>query len=221
MITAVRATAAAMLAITLATACAGRPRPLDHPDRWRADRCLARYTIEHEDSPLAELLELGGWREGPQDRFPAAVIDPAAQRPVTATAGILLDGRPIAWFSPALDAVVLDGAAFAPLRRVDATTIGGDGPRVVGRVVPRARQSLGERRVVELLLRTGAIQTYVHVGADLCLVAEQHDDAHRATFRGVHHVVQPLRVAGSRTLETPFTFAVEIDREGQISVGAP
>jgi hypothetical protein len=210
-----------MLALSLA-ACAGRSRPLDHPNRWREGECRARFTLAHEDSPLTELLELGGGRDSPQDRFPAAVIDPAAQRPVTATAEIHLDGRPIAWFSPMLDAVVVDGAAFAPLRRIDATTTGADAPRVVGRVVPRARQTLGERTLVELLLRIGAIQSYWHVGADLCLVSEEaHDGTHRMELRGVHHSVQPRRRFGSRTIETPFAFAVEIDREGQISVVAP
>src|SRR5262245_39469931 len=74
----------------LVTACAGRPRPLDDPDRWRSSECRARFTLEHEESPLAELYELGGWREGFQDRFPAAAIDPSTQRPVTATASFRL-----------------------------------------------------------------------------------------------------------------------------------
>jgi hypothetical protein len=93
---------------------------------------------------------------------------------------------------------------------------------VVGRVVPRARQTLGERTLVELLLRIGAIQSYWQVGADLCLVSEEaHDGTHRMELRGVHHSVQPRRRLGSRTIETSFAFAVEIDREGQISVVAP
>lgn len=213
------ATIVTMLAISLAAACAGRPRPLDDPDRWRSGECLARYTLEHEGSPLAELRELGGWRDDVQDRFPAAVIDPAQQRPVTTTAGILLDGRPIAWFSPLLDAVVLDGAAFAPLRRADATRIDAGPPQVVGRAVARARTALGDRTLLELLLRIEAIMTYWHVGADVCLTAEQAaGGAYRAELRGVHHTLEPRRVLGPRASETRLAFAVEIDPEGEITV---
>lgn len=224
--------AAASLALALATACAGRPRPLDDPDRWREGECRARFTIEHEGSPLAELRALGGWRDGFQDRFPAAVIDPTAQRPVTAAARLTLAGQPIAWFSPMLDAVVLDGAAFAPLRRADATpgppstgAPAADGTaeeterQVVGRVFPRAREALGDRAVVELLLRIEAIQSYWHVGADLCLTAEQAlAGAYRAELHGVHHSLAPPGVLGPRTSETRFAFAVEIDAEGEITV---
>ena len=210
--------AAAILVVALVTACAGRPRPLDDPRRWRSGECLARFTIAHEGSPLAELRELGGWREGAQDRFPAAIIDPAILRPVTAAARFTLAGQPIAWFSPTLDAVVLDGAAFAPLRRADATQQPPE-RQVVGRVFARAREALGDRAVIELLLRIEAIQTYWHVGADLCLVAEAtHDETHRAELHGVHHSMAPRGVLGPRTLEARFAFAVEIDPEGEVSV---
>lgn len=209
---------AASLALALATACSGRPRPLDDPDRWRENECRSRFTIEHEGSPLAELRELGGWRDGAQDRFPAAVIDPKAQRPVTAAARFTLAGQPIAWFSSLLDVVVLDGAAFAPLRRADATP-GPPEPQVVGRVFPRAREALGDRAVLELLLRIEVIQSYWHVGADLCLTDEQMlAGAYRAELHGVHHSLAPPGVLGPRTSETRLAFAVEIDAEGEIAV---
>lgn len=210
--------AMAILAVSLATACAGRPRPLDDPDRWREGECRARFTIVHEGSPPAELLELGGWRDGLQDRFPAAVIDPATQRPVTAIARLRLAGQPIAWFSPTLDAVVLDGAAFAPLRRADATK-SEDARQVVGRVAPRARQALGDRAVLELLLRIEVVQTYWHVGADLCLTSDlEADGAYRAELLGVHHYVAKPGTLRPRTVETRFAFAVEIDADGEIAV---
>jgi hypothetical protein len=227
-------------AVLLATACAGRPRPLDDPDRWRSGECRARFTIEHEDSPLAELRELGGWRDDMQDLFPSAAIDPATQRPVTATAGLRLEGRPIAWWTSTLDAVVLDGAAFAPLRRADATmlppttpdTSTANGPvvphsgleadalrQVVGRVTTRARQALGDRAVLELLLRIEAIRTHWHLGADMCLTSEQQGDgAYRAEIHGVHHWLGTRRARGTHTLEARFAFAVEIDPEGEVSV---
>jgi hypothetical protein len=227
------ARAAAILVVVFATACAGRPRPLDDPDRWRSGECRARYTIEHEESPLAELRELGGWRDDAQDRFPAGTMDPKTQHPVTATAGLQLEGRPIAWFSPALDAVVLDGAAFAPLRRADATMLPpatASAPRsepeaislrqVVGRVTPQARKALGDRGVLEVLLRIEAIRTYWHIGADVCLTSERSlDDAYRAELHGVHQWLVTSNASGrAHKLEAGFAFAVEIDPEGEVSV---
>lgn len=193
--------------------CASRVRPLGDPERWRGHECLATFTLEYEGSPLAELRELGGWRDDVQDRFPAAVIDPERQRPVTATAGLQLDGQPIAWWSPALDAVVLDGAAFAPLRRADATRLGEGERQVVGRVTTRAREALGDRVVVELLLRVEAIRTYWHLGADLCLSAEREEARrYRAELWGVHQAMK------ARRREARVAFAVEIDPEGEIAV---
>lgn len=193
--------------------CRAHPRPLGDAERWQARGCVAEHTVEHEASPLAELRELGGWRDDFQDRFPAAVIDPEHQRPVTAAATLRLDGQPIAWFTPTLDAVVLDGAAFAPLRRADATRLLVGERQVVGRVTARARQALGDRAVIELLLRVGAIGSYWHLGADLCLTAEQaHHGAYHATFEGVH------QYATDRDREAAFAFAVEIDAEGEIAV---
>lgn len=224
--------AASLLLVLLAAACAGRPRPLDDPDRWRAGQCRARFTLERDRSPLVELRELGGWRDVVQERFPAAVIDRDAQRPVTAAAAVRLEGQPIAWFSPTLDAVVLDGAAFAPLRRADATGAGTtpagsataaavEARQVVGRVVPRARQALGDRAVLELLLRVEAIETYWHLGADLCLTEEHAaNGTYRAELEGVHHFLAARRGSreGERKVEARLAFAVEIDAEGLVSV---
>jgi hypothetical protein len=230
MIAATVGRAAVLLAIALAPACVSRPRPLGDPDRWRTGECRARFTIEHEDSPPAELRELGGWSDALQDRFPAAAIDPSIQRPVTATADLRLEGRSIAWFSPSLDAIVLDGAAFAPLLRVDANMFppttapapsSAPSRQVVGRVTPQAREALGDRGVLELLLRIEVITTYWHLGADVCLTSEQSlDDTYRAELQGVHQWLTPTgSFSRADTLEAGFGFAFEIDPEGEVSVG--
>jgi hypothetical protein len=213
------AVATVWLPALLVAGCAGRPRPLDDPDRWPAGECLARFTLAHDTSPVAELRELGGWRGDAQDRFPAAVIDPSAQRAFTATAGLRLDGQPIAWLSRTLDAVVLDGAAFAPLRGASALEAEPGAPRAVGRVVPRAREAMGDRAVLELLLRIQAIRTYEQLGADLCLTAEHFTQgAYRAELTGVHQFMITRATGRALVQETRFSFAVEIDPEGQVSV---
>lgn len=193
--------------------CSGSTRPLGDPDRWDAGECLAVFTLDHEDSPLTERQELGSPAGHPQSRVPAAEIDPERQRPVSAAAALQLEGRPIAWFSPGLDVVVLDAAAFAPLRTVDATRAPPDEPRRVGRVMPRARAALGERGVIELLLRAEVIQTYWHLGADLCLGAETTTDGtYRARLHGVH------QYATNRLVDEALAFEVSIDAEDEITV---
>jgi hypothetical protein len=216
----VRAAIPAM--VLLVIACSGRARPLDDPERWRRGQCVARFTLEHEHAPATEPRERGAAPEGAQDRFPAAVIDPERQPPVAAAASLRLEGRPIAWWSPTLDAIVLDGAAFAPLRRADATAAGGE-RQVVGRVVPRARRALGDRTVLELLLRIEVIRTYWHVGADLCLAHESTSQGtYHAELEGVHRYVVAAsdrgRARRERTVDAPIALVVEIDAEGVVSV---
>lgn len=193
--------------------CAGRPKPLGHESRFAEGQCQARYVIEHRRSPLTEARDQGAGISDFQGRFPAAEIDRSSQRPVTATAMFLLDDQPIVWFSPANDAVVVDGDAFAPLRRADATRI--DGPVRVGRVTTHTREALGDRRVVELLMRAGAIGTYRQLGSDVCLEAEsQREGASQSRFVAVHHW------ADRRMQEQRYSFSVRIDEGGVITVSA-
>ncbi|MEM9456701.1 MAG: hypothetical protein AAGF11_21165 [Myxococcota bacterium] len=178
---------------------------------------MATLTIDHIDSPLHELRELGGWRDDFQARFPAAVIDPSVQRPVGATASLTLGEHPIAWYAVALDAVVLDGTAFAPLRRVDPTRMAAAERAVVGRVTAKARQALGTRGVIEFLMRIGAIQTYWHKGANLCLKAEMGSESggekvYRSDWQAVHHYETNTRT------EAQYAFVVEFDAGGEVVV---
>ena len=77
----------------------------------------------------------------------------------------------------------------------------------------RARQALGDRGVVELLLRVEAIQTYWHLGADLCLHGERSEGStYHASWRGVHHY------ATGSVQEERLAFAVEVDPQGQVAV---
>ena len=83
----------------------------------------------------------------------------------------------------------------------------------MGRVTAHAREALGDRGVVELLIRAGAIGTYQQLGADVCLVAESHDDsASSLRFVAVHHWM------GRRTQEQRYAFSVRIDEAGVIAV---
>ncbi len=200
-----------LLVVVVLAGCTGRVRPLGDPDRW--DACRARVVIEHDDAPLTQMRELGGQREDVQERFPAGVIDPSRQRPVDAAASLTLEGQPIAWFTATRDAVVLDGSAFAPLRTVDVTRAA-DGERsTVGRVTSRARESLGNRGVLELLMRVGAIRTYWYVGADLCLVEDgEADGTYRSRWSAVHHTA----TRGER--EIAYGFTAQIDAAGEITV---
>jgi hypothetical protein len=195
------------------SACSVQTRPLGDPGRWSQEDCLGTFTVDHRDSPLAELRQLGGVRDDFQQRFPAALIDPAVQRPVSAVQSLRIDGRPIAWFSASLDTVMLDGAAFAPLRQADATRAKPGERLRVGRVTGQAREALGPRGVIELLVRVGAIQTYWHLGADLCL-SEEHIEGkvYRARLRGVHHY------ADRREQQARYTFEVEINAHDEVVV---
>ncbi|MCA9653456.1 MAG: hypothetical protein H6712_11200 [Myxococcales bacterium] len=201
--------------MALALLALGCARGLGDPHRFGEGECRATYTLDHEDSPSTELRELGGGGSDLQPRFPAAEIDPAEQRPVSATAGLGIEGRPIAWYSKALDVVVLDGAAFAPLRAVDATVVAPGAVESIGRVTAHAREALGDRGVLELLLRAGVVRSYWQLGADLCVSDEQIGEGeYRARLHGVHH----LRRERGRRGEQPLAFELWIDAEGEITL---
>ncbi len=206
-------TLAVVGAMLVLGACSARGRPLGDSTRWAEGHCVETYTIDHEDSPLSELRERGWYAGDIQRRVPAAVIDAATQRPHATTGGLALDGQPIAWFSPGLDHLVMDGAAFAPLRAADPTRLDPDERAVVGRVKARAREGLGDRRVVELLMRAGVIQTYWQLGADVCLRTEaQSDGRYQVRLDAVHHYET------NRRRQAGYGFVVEIDPEGEIVV---
>ncbi|MEX1363531.1 MAG: hypothetical protein AB1Z98_10415 [Nannocystaceae bacterium] len=200
---------------SVALGCGARARPLGDSDRWDRGQCRATYTLESADSPRTELGELGGGPLEAQARFPAAEIDPARMRAVSATADLRLNDRPVAWFGPHMDVVVLDAAAFAPLRRTHPTRVAPGQSAVVGRVTERGRQGLGDRGVLELLLRAEIIETYWQLGADLCLADEQATDGeYRARVLGVHQYTTRTRV------ERAFAFDVRIDPTGTITTTA-
>lgn len=197
---------------TVACAGSGGSRGSREP-AFEEGECLASFEVEHEHSPLVEQGELGMPAAGFQVRFPAAEIDGQAQRPVTAVSRATLEGQPVVWFSPQIDAVVLDARAFAPLHGVDPTRSPVGQAFRVGRVTAAAREAFGERGLTELLVRSGVIQTYWYSGAALCLAAEDSSTPdYRAKWHGVH------RGAPRKADAEPFAFGVTIDDAGIIHV---
>lgn len=163
----------ALFGLGAALGCGAQSGEASH---WPDEACRARIVVTPEQSVQQQLVEAGGGRAHAQRYVPAAEIEPGRQTPVESATHLGVGGRPVAWLSVALDAVVVDAAAFAPLRPVDVAAIPPGERWRVGRVTPAGRRALGERGVFELLVRAEIVRALGEAGGELCLQAENDED---------------------------------------------
>ena len=164
-----------------------------------AATCLARWAFDNDRSVLAEQRQRGGaarWDDFPT-RYPAAYLDPDADHPVELVARFEVGATPLLWFTADFSEAVVNAAVLSELAIVDATGLAVDQQATIGRLTELglghlrgaawASTGLGGRELAEFLLAAGVVQTWVHIGSELCLLAE-HDDEHgyRARFTGEH-----------------------------------
>lgn len=115
------------------------------------------------------------------------------------------------WQHERHDARPLEPGAFTDLVEVDATNVSAE--TAVGRVTAAARRSLGDRGVVEALIRADIVRIWAHIEGEVCLVAEASaEGAYTARFTG-HHVYYT-----NERNEAPLAFEVRIAPDGAIVV---
>jgi hypothetical protein len=176
--------------------------------------CLARYALGQQ-SVLDEQRSRGGaqrWDDFAKG-YPAATIDPATHHAVEVVADYRVADTPLLWFTPDFAAAVVDVAMLGDLQIVDATRLGIDERIEIGTVTAAGRAGLRGRRLAEFLLKSDAIQTYVHIGSTLCLIAEVDDaNRYRAEFTGEHEYYT------NEENHDPLAFSLEIAGDGRIVI---
>ena len=174
--------------------------------------CARRWIQPEGESVLDEQRRRGpAWHDRPT-LFRAA--GSAARGPaIDALARFTLDGAPLLFFSPDLRQALVRDDAFGDLTAVDATRLRRGATALIGSVRPAARQSLGDLAILEMLVRSEIIQTYVHIESELC-VADPVGAGGAVTIavHGSHAYVT------SEVQRDPLRFTLQIDATGVMTV---
>lgn len=207
---------AAVLAV-----CAGcgapAPPPVAAPQEppVPATPCLARLSIDHASSVLAEQRRVGPPAPDFPTRYRAVDLDPDVQVPVEAVRQFQIGQTPLLWFTADRTEAVVNAAVLTDLTVADLTQAA-PGTRVeIGQLSELGLGHIDGRALVEFLLRARVIATYAHLGSELCLVEERNGpEGYRARFTGSHTYVT------SRRHVAPLAFTVTVDADGRIAAQA-
>lgn len=174
--------------------------------------CLARLKLDARTSVLAEHREHYAVRDF-ASRIACDVINPDIRHPVARVAHYQAGGTPLLWYRADFSELVVDATALSDLDVVDMTSLPVGETRTIGRRNERILGLVSDRDLVAFLLEARVIATWVHLGASLCLVAEDcSGDAYTARFTGTHvYMTQKKNVQA-------LAFSVSIDGDGLIHV---
>lgn len=181
-----------------------------------APKCLVEWKLDSGESYLDEVRgRLRASMNDFQSSFAAVELGGEGQEPMEAGGGFRIAGRALAWFDRARNAVVVDAAHFTDLQAIDVPRACLEAGRElpVGRFLSREAGALAPRDLVEFLIRAGVLQTFWHVGSELCLRAEVDGSAgYEAEFDGVNVYFT------NEENRDPFAFAVRIAPDGTVTL---
>jgi hypothetical protein len=167
-----------MLAALLAPAPGPTPAP----------KCVEALDVRADSSVLMEQRRKGApWPDFP-GRYASAAIDPAKYSPVDAVKSHQVRGRPMLWFTPDESEAVVDRDVLSAVTIADVTRLDEGDPAVtVTRVAGTARGEHAPRTWLRFLIASGAIQTFAHAEAALCVESErEREDGYEACVSGRH-----------------------------------
>jgi len=146
-----------------------------------------------------------------QPTFKAAA-PPRGATGIAAVSTFSLEGAPLMYVDPATKSAVVNGAAFTELKRVDAPRLQGKS-EIMGRALPALLAHYNREKLTRFLLLSQMIQTYYHISATVCAVANSRKDGGRTiTFKASH-----LYFTNRRNVDH-YGFSVTIAADGTITV---
>lgn len=170
-------------------------------------------TFSRDASVLDEHRSLGKQVDDFQQTFPAVKIDPKTMTAVKTTAEFRLDGQPLLWFAADKSKAVLDERVFGDLTMVNVTTLGEGKTAVVGKIKEPGRSLAPRAAVAWFLMRSGILQTFVHLESTVKLDGEKTAGGrYEAAFSGKH-----LYYTNERH-ESAFRFRFIIEEDGTLRV---
>lgn len=182
------------------------PAPENHE---RDGRCDAKLHPNQHDSVLKEVRG-HKYIDDFYEKYPAEAIT-VSHTPVDATKEFRADGRNILFYTGDHD-VVVNGALISPLEVAHATSMSKGDEAVVG-TLSTAGAKMDGLSWVEFLIAADAIQTWMHIEANLCVTIEKATaEAFMADVQGTH-----IYFTNERN-EDKIHFAVKIDGAGVITV---
>ena len=180
-----------------------------------APTCIARYSFDSSRSVIEEQRQKAGparWDDFVK-AYDAADLEPDAQHPVELVSEFRVGDAPLLWFLADYSKAVVDAAVLTKLTIVDGTGIGVGEREVIGALTERGRAGIGGRELAHFLLKAGVIQTWIHIGSEVCLIDERDDgDGYRGEFIGEH-----TYYTNEENVDR-FGFVVEIDAAGTIAI---
>ena len=178
-------------------------------------RCLERWTFDSQRSVLEEQRAKAGaarWHDF-VETYEAAYLDPDTQQPVDVVQQFRIGDTPLLWFRADFATAVVNAAVLTKLQVVNATTLAVGGREEIGALTELGLGKIAGRELAHFLIQADVIQTWIHIGSTVCLVAERDDDAgYRGEFIGEHtYFTNEENVDG-------FGFVVELDADGKITI---
>ncbi len=211
----------ALVVSLLVAACGSTPRAAPATDPVAnqgaavpVSDCLERISVDKGSSVLSEQRRIGPPADDFATVYPAEYLDPDAQVPVEVTRAYQIGKTPLLWWSADKTHAVVNAAVLTDLTVADITALPAGQEVRVGQLSELGVGAIAGRELVKFLIEARAIATWVHIGAELCLV-EEHDDGaagYRARFTGEHTFFT------SKKNVRPLAFAVAIDGAGVITV---
>ncbi|NNE94003.1 MAG: hypothetical protein HKN23_20320 [Verrucomicrobiales bacterium] len=173
-----------------------------------------KFSVAAAESVLEEHRKHTAVRDFATSYDPAEIT--ADHQQVETVSGFQVDDRPLLFFTPDFAEVVIDAAIFPEGLHVVRVTCLGDGDSgTCGRIEPEAFRKLGATEVTQFLIRSHAIETWVHLGADLEIVSETElpmAGVSTITVSGEH------RYFTNEEVVEPVNFTVRFDAKGRIDV---
>ena len=175
-------------------------------DKVMSDKCEKSWQITRGTSPWQGLTSSSGDEEASK-KIRAVPLKDSDYKTVPGLEKYSVNGVIIIGRSEKLRRVAVEVSLFSDLSRADATRpVQGRFKIGTYRDLPFA--VLKPRQIAEFLIESQIINTFWHVEADLCLVAEEDSaDSYRAHFKGKH-----IYFTNERN-EEPLDFTIIIDKK--------